>query len=454
MARRLISPNVKSMSRFQPRIGNGPFRRALVLEAPDSTLDDHLRAAGIEPVRPDETPTEDELIALLEAQPYDLIFKRSRVPITARVLDAAPSLFAVMLCCIGDDSVDKEACAERGVLVTNDPISNGRSVVELFVAALTGMSRRVFEAVRETDECRFVKSQAQRFEVRGKTLGIFGLGNIGKQVAQMGEALGMDIVFYDNRDVAREVGETMGWKFAPDLTALFELADVVTCHISAFDYRGEANDDVIGFEHFAAMANKERPSPRLFINLARGNVHRAEDLVRAVDAGHIGRAMVDVYPDEPKSAADAWANPYAAHPRIFGTPHIGAATLEAQPRIAAHVARTTRWLSHQGRLRNCVMSPRVEIGLDQVSDFDHILTVVHSTRRGTKKAVDDAIYNAGASNLTSAHRDYANFGIAYEVVAIDQPLSDAQLQGLIDDARALTGDEHAIRALRQISREA
>ncbi len=437
---------------IQPRIGHGPFRRALVLESPDPTLDDHLRAIGVDPFRPAETPDEAQLIELLQKNDFELLYKRSRVPVTAAVLDAAPSLFAVMLCCIGDDSVDKQACADRGVLVTNDPISNGRSVVELFVAALTGMSRRVFEAVRETDSSRFVKSQAQRFEVRGKTLGVFGLGNIGKQVAQMGEALGMEVVFYDNRDVAREVGETMGWKFAPDLGTLFERSDAVSCHVSAFDYRGESNDGVVRYEHFEAMGRKTGPSPRLFINLARGNIYAADDLLRAVEEGHVGRAMVDVYPEEPKSADDAWGNPFATHPRIFGTPHIGAATLEAQPRIAAHVARTTRALSNHGRLRNCVMAPRIEIGLDQVSEFNHFLTVVHSNRRGTKKAVDDAIYHAGASNLTSAHRDFPNHGIAYEVVAIDRPLSDAQLQGLIDEARSLTGDEYAVRSLRQISR--
>jgi D-3-phosphoglycerate dehydrogenase len=392
------------------------------------------------------------LISLLQQDSYDLIYKRSRVPITARVLDAAPSVSAIMLCCIGDDSVDKEACAKRGVLVLNDPVSNARSVVELFVGAMIGMSRRMFEAVAETNDSQFLKSQSQRYEVRGKVLGVFGLGNIGKQVAQVGESLGMRVVFYDNRDVAREVGETMGWTYLPDLTTLFRESDVVTCHISAADYRGDSNDQIIRAEHFAAMGERAKSSPRLFVNLARGNIFAADDLVAAVEADHVSRAMVDVYPDEPKSADEAWPNPYAGNPRIFGTPHIGAATLEAQPRIAAHVARSTKHLSHGGRLRNCVMAPKVEIGLDQVSDFDHILTVVHSNRRGTKKAVDDAIFHAGASNLTSAHRDFAAYGIAYEVVAIDKPLTDAQLQGLVDEAAEISGDPHAVRALRQISK--
>ena len=349
-----------------PRVSHGEFTRALVLENPDPTLDDHLRGIGIEPFRPSSTPNEDELIKLLEADPYELIYKRSRVEITPRVLDAAPNLSAVMLCCIGDDSVDKVACAQRGVLVTNDPVSNGRSVVELFTGEMICMARRVFEADRETNQNQFVKTQAQRFEVRGKTLGVFGLGNIGKQVAQVGELLGMKIAFYDNREVAREVGQTMGWDFAPTLADLFKTSDVVTAHISAFDYRGNSNDGVLKYEHFAAMGEKERPSPRLFLNLARGNILDPKDLTRAVDEGHIGQAMVDVYPEEPRQKSDPWVNPYAGHPRIFGTPHIGAATLEAQPRIASHVAGTTRLLSRYGRLRNCVFGGKEEVGIDSV----------------------------------------------------------------------------------------
>ncbi|MCB9519856.1 MAG: 3-phosphoglycerate dehydrogenase [Myxococcales bacterium] len=433
-----------------PRIGRGEFTRALVIENPDPTLDAHLRELGITPVRPAVTPNEDELVRILENDPFDLIFKRSRVEITPRVLDAAPNLFGVMLCCIGDDSVDKVACAERGVLVTNDPISNGRSVVELFVGELICLSRRVFEATRETDSHTFDKSQARRFEVQGKTLGVFGLGNIGKQVAQVAQQLGMRIVFHDNRDVAREVGETMGWQYVPTLEALFELSDIVTCHVSAYDHAGRSNEGVLQYEHFAAMRARGDDSPRIFINLARGNIYAAADLVRAVDEGHVSQAMVDVYPDEPKDKSSNWLNPYAAHPRIYGTPHIGAATLEAQPRIAAHVGRTTRMLSRCGTLRNCVFGGREEVGLDPTDTVRHYLTVVHSTCRGTKKAVDDAIFNAGASNIVSAHRDFDRYGIAYEVVGIDQLLSDDQLDAFVAHARDLTRRGDAIRAIRQI----
>ena len=436
---------------FSPRVGKGPFKRALVLENPDPTLDDHLRSLGITPFRPERTPSEAELIRLLEQEPYELIFKRSRVPVTQAVLNAAPNLFGVMLCCIGDDSVDKQACAEHGVLVTNDPVSNGRSVVEMVFGELISLSRRLFIASSETDRNIFNKSQTRRFEIRGKTLGVLGLGRIGKQVAQMGEMLGMKIAFYDKREVSCEVGETLGWRRAASIEELFRVSDAITCHISATDHMGNSNAGVIERKHFAAMGEKDYESPKIFINLARGNIHSAADLAASVDAFEVNVAMVDVFPQEPKDANDTWNNPYAGHPRILGTPHIGAATMEAQPRIARYVAHTTEALSFAGTLRSCVMSPKHTIGFDD-GEAEHVLTVVHSHSRGTKKAVDDAIYNAGANNLMSAHRDFPKYGIAYETVAIDQPLSPTAVQELIDEAVELTGDKTAIRAIRQVCR--
>lgn len=438
------------MSTFETRISEGPFVNALVLENPDPSLDDHLRAQGIEPFRPAETPDEEGLIALLQERPYQLIYKRSRVPVTRKVVESCPTLMGVMLCCIGDDSVDKTACADHGVLVTHDPVSNGRSVAELVIGEMICLSRRIFEAAVETDDNRFLKSQRQRFEVRGKVMGIFGMGNIGKQVARLAEALGMRIVFYDNRVVAREVGEAMGWSFVPSLEELFRASDVVSAHVSAADYRGRSNRNVITLDCFRAMASKEKDSPRVFINLARGNIHAADDLITAVNEGWVSRAMVDVYPEEPRSADDVWANPYADCPYIFGTPHIGAATQEAQPRIASYVGRTTRNWSKFGLLRNCVYASKQIVGFESLKGVGAILTVVHGTARGTKKVIDEAVYDAGASNMMSVHYDYHDYGIAYECVALDTPLSSGQLSKLIEAAKRITGCERAIRSIRQI----
>src|SRR5262245_31530222 len=111
------------------RLCLGPFARALVVEEPSEVLDDLLREQGMEVVRFKGSPAEGELVSLLRKHGAQVLFKRSQVAVTRAVVEACPDLLAIQLCCIGDDSVDKQACADSGVMVFNDPVSNGRSVV-------------------------------------------------------------------------------------------------------------------------------------------------------------------------------------------------------------------------------------------------------------------------------------------------------------------------------------
>ncbi len=433
----------------EPRILRGFFNKALILENPDPSLDTHLLDLGIESERINRALSEDELIETLASGGHQLIFKRSRTPITRRVLESATSLHAVMLCCVGDDSVDKQAAADSGILVLNDPISNGRSVVELVMGEMIALARRLFQAHEETRANRFLKENRHRYELAGRTLGVFGLGNIGKQIAQVADDFGMEVCFYDNREVAVEVGEHMGWRSCNNVTDLFRRSNVVTAHISAEDFLGRSNEGVLTYEHFKAMGEPEgKQGPRIFINAGRGLLHTSEALNRAVQEGHIQSAFVDVFPEEPKSKTDSWKNPYGESPEIFTTPHIGAATLEAQPRIARQMATTTRLLCHQGTVRDCVFRAGRPITADAVPGRT-VLAVVHSDERGTKKAVDDTIYEAGASNLQSSHRDFPRFGCAYDLNVLDRPLSNGELEMLVQRAIELTGNDSAIRSIRQ-----
>lgn len=440
------------MTDHSPRIWFDQFTKGLIIERPHPSLDDCLGGMGIEPDRRDSPPkNEDELIVWLQEGGHNIIFKRSRVRITERVVQATPNLFAVQLCCIGDDSVDKEACARAGVLVFNDPVSNGRSVAEMVLGEMICMGRRIFEAADETHRHQWEKSQHGRFELQGKTLSVIGLGRIGKQVAQLCEAFGMKIAFFDNREVAQEVGETLGWHRAATLQEAFEIGHVVTLHVSAEDYRGRANDNFIDLACLMSMGTKtEVDGPKLFINAARGVIYRAEDLVQAVKEGPIDYAMVDVFPREPKAPGEPWVNPYAEVPQIYATPHIGAATQEAQPRIARYVSNNVRAFNRHGALRDCVYSPRYSIEAPDGSRPEHILTVVHSDVRGTKKALDAAIYDAGLSNLSSVHRDFPRYGIAYDLSVLDGPLSAEQIKALADRVASETGDPTAIRSVRMI----
>jgi D-3-phosphoglycerate dehydrogenase len=400
--------------------------------------------------RASEVPDEAGLIRMLQGGGHEVLFKRSRVPVTRAVIEACPSLLAIQLCCIGDDSVDKRACADNGVLVFNDPVSNGRSVVELAVAHLIALSRRLYETNEHTRAGGFDKSQTERFEVQGRVLGILGLGNIGRQVARAAESLGMRVVFHDTREVAREIGIEMGWEEVATIDALFRRSDCVTVHVSAEDYRGRTNRGLLTRDHFAQLgADRPAPSPRLFLNLARGFLFDPADLLAAIAARQVGRAAVDVYPEEPRGSAP-WQNPYASEPRVATTPHLGAATLDAQPRIARRVAHTFRAFNQQGTLRDCVFRPRLALGLGEIEPGSTLLAVVHSTRRGSRKALQDAIFEAGASNLSTVHQDFEDLGMAYDLSAIDRPLDAAQIRRVLTHAAELTGEAGSIRSIRQV----
>jgi len=407
---------------------------------------------GIEPQRLPEPPGEHELVALLEAGQHDLLFKRSRVPVNERVLQASERLAAVMLCCIGDDSVDKDAAAAHGVMVMNDPVSNGRSVAELVVGEIIALSRRLFESVFELRQGVWRKDNRARFEVMGKRLGILGLGKIGRQVAQLAEALEMEVVFYDTAEISREIGLAMGFRAVGSIEELFRASDIVTVHVSAQDTHGRSNEGLLRPEHFAGFAAGPANRPRIFLNLARGFVVAPEILLGAVRAGHVRYAITDVYPDEPpRSTSEAWTFPYAGEPRIFGTPHIGAATREAQPRIARYMARTTQLFSDFGMIRNSVFRARANVEFPVIPDeASAMLAVVHADQRGTKKAVDDAIYAAGASNVRSAHVDFPRYGLAYDLSALDRGLTEPEVGALIDSATKITGDPTAVRWVRTI----
>ena len=431
------------------RIHPARFASALVVESPHASLDGFLAHAGLRVARLDRVPDDAALIDALRRTGAQVLCKRSRVPVTRAVVEACPQLLAVQLCCIGSDSVDLAACADHGVLVFNDPISNGRSVVELAIGHLIALSRRLYETDVAMHADRWDKSEAGRYEVLGKTLGVVGFGNIGRQVARAAEGLGMKVQFFDNRPVAQEVGREMGYALAGSLGELFRTSDLVSVHTSAKDAWDRDNagllDPVLGL----LGADRPESSPRVLLNLARGNLHSADALLDAVRAGRGRYAAVDVFPEEPAPGQKEWHNPYAAEARIACTPHIGAATLEAQPRIARRVATTIEAFSQTGALRDCVFEPRATLSPAELGSGKAILAVVHSVSRGTKKAVDDAIFEAEASNLGSMHRDFPN-GIAYDLSLLDRPLRPEELERLVERAAALAKDPNAIRSIRQL----
>jgi phosphoglycerate dehydrogenase-like enzyme len=303
---------------FQPRIHRGRLTRALVVEKPDRSLDGLLGAAGFEVKRVDAVPDEAGLIRLLEGGGYHLLFKRSQSPVTAAVLDAAPDLFAVVLCCIGDDSVDKRACAGRGVLVMNDPRSNGRSVAELVVGELVDGARLLPDSFAASRDGVWAKSAEGRHELQGKTLGVAGLGNIGKKTARRLKGFDCEIVYYDIVRLAEHEEDALGVKYVL-FDELLKTSDVVSLHVPLTSL----TRNMISDRAFDLM----KPTAVL-VNTCRGPVVDEVALHKALITRRIAGAGLDVMVDEPPSKD----NPLLNLEAITITPHMAGPTWDNWPK--------------------------------------------------------------------------------------------------------------------------
>jgi D-3-phosphoglycerate dehydrogenase len=301
--------------------------RALLLENLHPLASSVLTAAGIEVETRKGAMGEDELVGCLDR--FDLLGVRSKTEVTARVLDAHPHLVAVGAFCIGTNQIDLEAATRHGIAAFNAPYSNTRSVVELAIANIIAMARRLTERDKALHAGIWDKSAEGSHEVRGRRLGIVGYGNIGSQLSVVAEMLGMQVFFYDT-DEKLALGNA---RRCSSLEELIDTVEVVTLHV---DGRG-GNAGIFGREQFARMRRRS-----LFLNLSRGFVVDYEALRDALVSGQVAGAAVDVFPAEPLNRGDAFDSPLRGLPNVILTPHVGGSTEEAQEDIGRFVGTKLR----------------------------------------------------------------------------------------------------------------
>src|SRR4051795_6105074 len=297
--------------------------RVLLLESIHPDAVSRLESEGyqVESVR--NALDEVELIERIAG--VHLLGVRSKTQVTAKVLEAADSLVAIGAFCIGTDQIDLAAASQAGIAVFNAPFSNTRSVVELALAEIIAMTRRLTEKNAKMHDGIWDKAADGSHEVRGRHIGIVGYGNIGTQLSVLAENLGMRVYFYDTADKLA-LGNA---RRCATLDELLEVADVVTLHVD-----GRAgNSGFFGEEQFARM----RPRS-LFLNLSRGFVIDHAALRRHLEHGHLAGAAVDVFPVEPSARGDEFVSELRGLPNVILTPHIGGSTEEAQADIGSFVA--------------------------------------------------------------------------------------------------------------------
>ncbi len=267
--------------------------------------------------------SEDELAAAIKD--IHLLGIRSKTKITKKILDAAPKLQAIGCFCIGVNQVDLKTATKNGVVVFNAPYSNTRSVAELVIGASIMLIRRIVDKNKAAHEGTWLKEASGSYELRGKTLGIIGYGNIGKQVSVLAESLGMKVIFYDV-ETRLPLGNAESRKSLKEVAGK---ADIVTLHVP--ELTGTKN-----------LINKNTlkyfKKGSILINYARGEVVDLDALRKALLEGHLSGAAVDVFPVEPEKNGDRFSSPLQGLANVLLTPHIGGSTQEAQLNIGDDVS--------------------------------------------------------------------------------------------------------------------
>src|SRR3954451_12211644 len=320
--------------------------RVLLLESIHADAVTRLEAEGFQVESVPGALDEAELVERIDG--VHLLGIRSKTQVTAKVLESADSLVAIGAFCIGTDQIDLAAAASHGIAVFNAPFSNTRSVVELALAEIIAMTRRLTEKNELMHRGVWDKAACGSHEVRGRHLGIVGYGNIGTQLSVLAENLGMHVSFYDTADKLA-LGNAHR---CSSLDELLEGSDVVTLHVDG----RPGNAGFFGAEQLAKM----RPGS-IFLNLSRGIVVDHVALRESLETGHLVGAAVDVFPKEPKGRGDEFVSELRGLPNVILTPHIGGSTEEAQSDIGDFVANKLAHFVQEGNTTLSVNLPGVAL---------------------------------------------------------------------------------------------
>jgi D-3-phosphoglycerate dehydrogenase len=346
--------------------------------------------------------SEDELIGRIGN--VHLLGIRSKTQLTARVLAAAPKLLAAGAFCIGTNQVDMGAAMRHGVAVFNAPYSNTRSVAELVIGAAIMLIRQIPEKNRLAHAGIWLKEASHSHELRGKTMGIVGYGNIGSQVSVLAEAMGMRVLFYDVQKKLPLGNATA----AGSLEEVLAAADIVTIHTPGIS----STHNMIN----KATLTKFRKGA-ILINYARGEVVDLKALRAALEKGQLSGAAIDVYPVEPASNTDPFVCPLQGMPNVLLTPHIGGSTEEAQVNIGLDVSNKLVQFAETGITSGSLSVPDLSL---PVQEHTHRILHIHRNVPGVLSQINTQLSTHGINILgqylkTNQEIGYVVLDISHEV---------------------------------------
>jgi len=381
----------------------------LFLENISDVAVNHFKAAGYVNIKKlSGALPEDELVAAIKN--VHLLGIRSKTQITKKVLSAAEKLQAIGCFCIGTNQVDLDEATKKGVAVFNAPYSNTRSVAELVIGASIMLIRKIVDKNKAAHEGTWLKDASGSYELRGKTLGIVGYGNIGSQLSVLAEGLGMKVIFYD-------VETKLPLGNAEDKKTLKELvshADIITLHVPELDStKNLINKNVL--KHFKKGS--------ILINYARGEVVDLDALAKALKEGQLGGAAIDVFPWEPEKNGDAFTTPLQGLSNVLLTPHIGGSTQEAQQNIGADVSNKLFNYLEKGISYGSHTVPALSL---PPQEGTHRILHIHSNVPGVLSEINTQL-SKNKINILAQYLK-TNDAIGYVVLDVDKSLSKNALQ--------------------------
>ena len=275
---------------------------------------------------------------------YDGLVVRSATKVTKEILEHAKKLKIIGRAGTGVDNVDIDEATRCGIIVMNTPGGNTISTAEHTLCMLLALSRNISQAAHSVREGKWEKKHFMGVEIRGKKLGVIGLGNVGREVVSRAKAFAMDVIGYDpylSVDAAKKIGVRL-----TNLNTIFKESDYITVHTP----HNEETHHIISSDGFSKMKKGVR-----ILNCARGGIIDEKALLDAIRSGKVAGAALDVFEKEPPSD-----NPLLQEEHVICTPHLGASTEEAQESVAIQIAEQVRDFILDGTLRNAVNLPPIE----------------------------------------------------------------------------------------------
>ncbi|MBS1749767.1 MAG: phosphoglycerate dehydrogenase [Bacteroidetes bacterium] len=381
----------------------------LLLENISDLAVENFKRAGYSSVRKITGAMPEEQLAK-EVKNVHLLGIRSKSQITPAILNAAPKLQAIGCFCIGVNQVNLREATHHGVTVFNAPYSNTRSVAELVIGLSVMLIRRIPDKNLAAHEGNWMKESKGSYELRGKTLGIIGYGNIGAQVSVLAEAFGMRVIYYD-------IIKKMPLGNAHQLKTIKEVvaeSDIITLHVpETSQTKNMINAPLL--KHFKKGS--------ILINYARGEVVDLNALSNVLKSGQLSGAAIDVFPVEPEKNGDKFTTPLQGLSNVILTPHIGGSTEEAQANIGEDVSMKLINYLETGSTTGSHTVPELALPLQEGT---HRILHIHKNVPGVLSQINTQLSGHNINILGQYLK--TNDAIGYVVLDVDKHLSKEALE--------------------------